>query len=148
MNARAAKLYANNDAETGVDALNSGQLIVLIYERVFDNLKLGKHALENGQHGVEAFTKAHDLIQQGLLACLDFKAGAVVAQNLVAIYDWALREIINARVSLSPEKVQEILDVLTPLYEAWISLAPKELVPALQAVQQNNLSVPRVASAY
>ena len=148
MNVRAAKLYANNDAETGVNSLSSGQLIVLIYERVFDNLKLGKHALENGQHGVEAFTKAHDLIQQGLLACLDFKAGAEVAQNLGAIYEWSLREIINARVSHSPEKVQEILNVLTPLYEAWISLAPKELAPVLQAVQQNNPPVPRVASAY
>ena len=148
MNARAAKLYANNDAETGVNSLSSGQLIVLIYERVFDNLKLGKHALENGQHGVEVFTKAHDLIQHGLLACLDFKAGAEVAQNLGAIYEWSLREIINARVSHSPEKVQEILDVLTPLYEAWISLAPKELAPVLQAVQQNNPPVPRVASAY
>ena len=148
MNARAARLYANNDAETGVDALNSGQLIVLIYERVFDNLKLGKHALENGQHGVEVFTKAHDLIQQGLLACLDFNAGAEVAQNLGAIYEWSLREIINARVSHSPEKVQEILDVLTPLYEAWISLAPKEPAPVLQAVQQNNPPVSRVASAY
>jgi flagellar protein FliS len=146
MNARAAKLYANKDAETGVDALNSGQLIVLIYERVFDNLKLGKHALENGQHGVEVFTKAHDLIQQGLLACLDFKAGAEVAQNLGAIYEWSLREIINARVSHSPEKVQEILDVLTPLYEAWVSLAPKEPIPILQAVSSSNPA--RVAAAY
>ena len=111
MNARAAKLYANNDAETGVDALNSGQLIVLIYERVFDNLKLGKHALENGQHGVEVFTKAHDLIQQGLLACLDFKAGAEVAQNLGAIYEWSLREIINARVSHSPSPSATIPEV-------------------------------------
>lgn len=146
MNVRAAKLYANNDAETGVNSLSSGQLIVLIYERVFDNLKLGKHALENGQHGVEAFTKAHDLIQQGLLACLDFKAGAEVAQNLGAIYEWSLREIINARVTKSPEKIQEVLDVLTPLYEAWVSLAPKEPVPVLQAVSSSNPA--RVAAAY
>jgi len=142
MNARAAKLYANNDAETGVNALSSGQLIVLIYERVFDNLKLGKHALENGQHGVEAFTKAHDLIQQGLLACLDYKAGADVAQNLAAIYEWALREIIQARVTHSPEKVTEILDVLTPLYEAWVSLAPRELGLPLQVIEQKRQARP------
>ena len=142
MNARAAKLYANNDAETGVNALSSGQLIVLIYERVFDNLKLGKHALENGQHGVEAFTKAHDLIQQGLLACLDYKAGADVAQNLAAIYEWALREIIQARVTHSPEKVTEILDVLTPLYEAWVSLAPREPNLPLQVIEQKKQARP------
>mgnify|MGYP006281040615 CR=1 FL=1 len=145
MNARAAKLYANNDAETGVNALSSGQLIVLIYERVFDNLKLGKHALENGQHGVEAFTKAHDLIQQGLLACLDYKAGADVAQNLAAIYEWALREIIQARVTHSPEKVTEILDVLTPLYEAWVSLAPREPSLPLQVIEQKKQARPAAA---
>ncbi len=132
MNIRAAKFYANSDAETTVNSLNSGQLIVLIYERIFDNLKIGKHALENGQYGIEAFTKAHDLIQQGLLACLDYKAGADVAQNLGAIYEWALREIINARVAHSPEKVQEILDVLSPLYEAWLALAPKEPIQTLK----------------
>lgn len=146
MNARAAKIYADSDAETGVNALSSGQLIVLIYERIFDNLKVGKHTLENGQHGVEAFTKAHDLIQQGLLACLDYKAGADVAQNLAAIYEWSLREIINARVTKSPEKVQEILDVLTPLYEAWISLAPKEPIPVMQPFGASNPT--RAAAAY
>ena len=145
MNARAAKIYANSDAETGVNALSSGQLIVLIYERIFDNLKVGKHALENGQHGVEAFTKAHDLIQQGLLACLDYKSGEDVAQNLGAIYEWALREIINARVTHSPEKVQEILDVLTALYEAWMSLAPKEPTSALAVVSKGEPARPAAA---
>jgi hypothetical protein len=41
---------------------------------------------------------------------------------------------------------QEILDVLTPLYEAWISLAPKEPMPALQAVSSSNPA--RAVAAY
>ena len=60
--------------------------------------------------------------------------------------EWSLREIINARVTKSPEKIQEVLDVLTPLYEAWISLAPKEPIPVLQAVNSSNPA--RVAAAY
>jgi flagellar protein FliS len=146
MNARAAMRYATNDVETGVHSSNSQQLIVLLYERLFDHLKIGKKELENGRYGIESFTKATELIQQGLLACLDYKGGAEVAQNLGAIYEWSLREIINARVTKSPEKIQEVLDVLTPLYEAWISLAPKEPVPVLQAVSSNNPV--RVAAAY
>jgi flagellar protein FliS len=131
MSKRVAKIYSNSDAETSVQSLSSGQLIVLIYERIFDNLRLGKHALENGEHGIDAFTKAHDLIQQGLLACIDFKAGGDIALNLSAIYEWSLREIINARVTNSPQKVQEIIEILMPLYEAWIALAPKEAVRSL-----------------
>jgi flagellar protein FliS len=146
MNARAAMRYATNDVETGVHSSNSQQLIVLLYERLFDHLKIGKKELENGRYGIESFTKATELIQQGLLACLDYKGGAEVAQNLGAIYEWSLREIINARVTKSPEKIQEVLDVLTPLYEAWVSLAPKEPIPVLQAVSSSNPA--RVAAAY
>ena len=109
-------------------------------------MKIGKKELESGRYGIESFTKAHDLIQQGLVACIDYKEGGDIAQSLGAIYEWALREIINARVTKSPEKVQEILDVLTPLYEAWISLAPKEPMPALQAVSSSNPA--RAVAAY
>ena len=146
MGSKSGLAYAANSIETGVVAANSSQLIVLVYERLFDHLKIGKKELESGRYGIESFTKAHDLIQQGLVACIDYKEGGDIAQSLGAIYEWALREIINARVAKSPEKVQEILDVLTPLYEAWISLAPKEPMPALQAVSSSNPA--RAVAAY
>ena len=126
MSSRSARAYAVNEVITGVNGSNPGQLIVLVYERVFDHLKLGKKALEEGEYGIEYFTRAHDLIQQGLLACLDYEGGGEVAQSLGAIYEWALREMLSARLTKSPEKVQEILDVMMPLYDAWLALAPKE----------------------
>ena len=142
MPSRSARAYADSSVQTSVSAAEPGDLIVLIYERIFDHLKLAKRDLENGEYGIEPFTKAHDLIQQGLLACLDYKAGADVAQNLAAIYEWALREIIQARVTHSPEKVTEILDVLTPLYEAWVSLAPREPNLPLQVIEQKKQARP------
>lgn len=131
MNTRAAKMYAENNTHTSVVSADSGQIIVLVYERIFDHLKVGKLALENGQYAIESFTKAHDLIQQGLLACLDYEAGVEVAQNLGAIYEWSLREIIAARTDRSAQRIQEVMDVLQPLYEAWIALSPKEQIMSL-----------------
>jgi flagellar protein FliS len=133
MSARAAKMYAENNTHTSVTSADSGQIIVLVYERIFDHLKVGKLALENGQYAIESFTKAHDLIQQGLLACLDYEAGVDVAQNLGAIYEWSLREIIAARTDRSPQRIQEVMDVLQPLYEAWIVLSPKEQIIPLSS---------------
>ncbi len=132
MGSKSAKAYAANQIETGVTGADSSELVILVYEHLFDHLKIGKNELEEGRYGIESFTKATELIQQGLLACLDYKQGADVAQNLGAIYEWALRELINARVNRSPEKVQEIIDVLTPLYEAWLALAPKEPIQTLK----------------
>ena len=110
-------------------------------------LKIGKNELAAGRYGIEPFTKAAELIQQGLLACLDYKDGGEVAQNLGAIYEWALREIISARVSKSPQKIQEVLDVLTPLYEAWLALAPKEPVQALKPMPADHSLSLRPAAA-
>jgi len=135
MNARAAKMYADNNTHTSVFSADSGQIIILVYDRIFDHLKVAKLALENGQYAIEPFTKAHDLIQQGLLACLDYENGGDVAQSLGAVYEWALREILNARLAKSPEKVQDVLDVLAPLYEAWLALAPKDAIINLTSAQ-------------
>ncbi len=132
MGSKSARAYAANSVETGVGAADSSQLIVMVYERLFDHLKIGKKELETGRYGIESFTKAHDLIQQGLVACLDYKDGGDVAQNLGAIYEWSLREILSARLGKSPQKVQTVIDTLTPLYEAWLALAPKEPIQTLK----------------
>ena len=133
MRARAANAYASTQVQTGVASSSPGNLIILVYERLFDHLKMGKHAMEQGNYAVESFTKAHDLIQQGLLACLDFQEGGEISQSLAAVYEWSLREIVSARASKSPEKVQAVIDVLTPLYEAWLELVPKEIIGQLSA---------------
>lgn len=146
MSSRVAKAYSANQTHTGVNSSDPGQLVVLVYERTFDHLKLAKKALESGDYGVEPFTKAHDLIQQGLLACLDYQNGGEVAQSLGSIYEWALNEILSARLSRSPKKVQEVLDVLTPLYEAWIALAPRETIPSLLVNQSDMYDLDRVAN--
>jgi flagellar protein FliS len=131
MSSRAAKMYAENNTHTSVTSADSGQIIVLVYERIFDHLKVGKQGLENGQYAIESFTKAHDLIQQGLLACLDYEVGVEVAQNLGAIYEWSLREIIAARSDRSAQRIQGVIEVLQPLYEAWLALSPKEQIMSL-----------------
>ena len=138
---KSARAYAATEAFTGVNASGPGQLIVMVYQRVFDHLNMGKKSLEEGGYGIESFTKAHDLIQQGLLACLDYKTGGEVAQSLGAVYEWSLRELISARLAKSPERIQEIIDVLTPLYEAWLALAPTELAPTLNTAEFNSSSL-------
>mgnify|MGYP003339490000 CR=1 FL=1 len=123
MRARAVSAYANNQVQTGIHASSPAGLIVLIYERVFDYLKKGKVALQNGENGIDSFVKAHDLIQQGLLACLDYQNGGEIAVNLKDIYEWSLRELIIARLEKSPEKIDMIINVLEPLAESWAALA-------------------------
>ena len=94
---------------------------------------MGKREFESGGYAIEILSSAHDILQKGLLACLDYEAGGQIALSLGAIYEWALRELIAARLEKSPTKLEEIIQVLTPLYEAWLELAPKEMINHLSA---------------
>jgi len=136
MNMKSALAYENLKHHTVAHSSDAISIIILLYERIFDHLKIGKFSLENEQYAIEAFTKAHDLIQQGLLACLDHESGGEVAKNLKVIYEWSLSEIIIARNTRSPQKIQDVLDVLTPLYEAWMSLASREPTSAFPSISQ------------
>ena len=113
------KVYSDNEAESAVSSSNPKELIVLIYERVLDQLQSGKFELSQGNFGINFFSRASDLINFGLLATLDFNKGGEIAINLKLIYEWALRAINEARIKTSPEKIQEVIDVLTSLHEAW-----------------------------
>jgi flagellar protein FliS len=121
----ASKAYKNNSVESGVTSSSPVELIILVYERILENLKLGKNELELGLYGVEYFDNTSNLINLGLLAPLDFEKGKDIAHNLKNIYVWCLQEIISARLAKSPEKIQKVIDVLTPLYEGWLAIGPK-----------------------
>jgi|LauGreDrversion4_1035100.scaffolds.fasta_scaffold98778_1 flagellar protein FliS len=138
----AAKAYANTKSETDVSTSSSPELILVVYERLFDHLKAGKKELEAGRYGIEPFSKASDLINIGLLACLDIDKGKDIANNLRLIYNWALTSILQARLKRSPDLIQKVIDVLTPVYEGWLNIIPKNssqaLKPSLQFLETNN----------
>lgn len=119
---KSAKTYANNNMQTLVASSNSKELIVLVYDKIFEHLRVAKLELNENRYGIEFFTKASDLINLGLLASLDLQKGEEIASNLKLIYEWALDKILEARLKKSPEMVQEVIDILTPLYEAWVYL--------------------------
>jgi len=120
----AAKAYATTKSETDVMASSSPELILVVFDRLFDHLKAGKNELEAGRYGIEYFTKASDLISLGLVIALDEEKGGEIARNLHAIYRWALNTILQARLRKSPEMIQEVINVLTPVYEGWMAINP------------------------
>jgi len=122
MNSRIAKAYGNTAVETAVTSSSSKELILLVYEKINDYLTRGKKELELNQPGVEVFTKAVDLINLGLIASLDKGKGGEIANNLEFIYLWAINKIVEARLSKAPDKIDEVIKVLKPIQEGWVSL--------------------------
>ena len=130
----AAKKYYKNDLQTSVDSASSYELMILVYEKLLDNLNLGKKSIEDGAYGINYFTNAEELLNQGLLACLDYQKGGDIATNLKVIYEWSLLEIIKGRVAKSPEMIQNVIDTLRILFEGWQGIKPSPKKPILSLI--------------
>ena len=122
---KVALKYADSDNLTSVMTADARELIVIIHSRIFDHLATAKKGLESDQMPVDSFLKASDLIIKGLLGCLDYKKGKEIAENLSVIYLWSIQELISARAERSADKVQDVINTLTPLYEAWVEISDR-----------------------
>ena len=120
---KALKAYSEASISTSVSMSTSTDLIIIVFEKIFDYLKIGKVALENNQLAIEEFTKINDLINLGLVASLNREKGGEIAKNLEFIYLWVMSKITEARLTKSPEKIEEVTQVLMPIYESWQSLS-------------------------
>jgi len=124
---KVAKAYSDISVETSIAAKETKplELIVLVFEKIFDHLKIGKKELEKGETGIEYFSKAIDLLNLGLIASLDKAKGGQIAENLELIYLHAIQKIIEARLQKKPEKIDEAIKVLKPIYLGWSDLKLK-----------------------
>ena len=120
---RAIKAYSDTSISTSISMSTSTDLIILVFEKIFDYLKIGKAALENNQLAIEEFTKINDLINLGLVASLNREKGGEIAKNLEFIYLWTMNKITEARLTKSHEKLDDVIQVLMPIYESWQSLS-------------------------
>ena len=124
---KVAKIYSDISVETSISPKDTNpiELIILVFEKVFDHLNRGKKELEIGKNGVDSFSKAVDLLNMGLIASLNKEKGGQISENLELIYLCVIQKTIEARLHKNPDKIDEAIKVLNPIYVGWSDLRLK-----------------------
>ena len=123
MSQRALNAYAATERETAVSSVRPIDLVVLVFQRVLDHLRHGRQMMQQQEDSAVPLTKALQLINAGLQACLDRQQGGDIADNLGQLYEWASREIMLARIKKDSERITAVIEVLTTVSGAWLELA-------------------------
>lgn len=123
MSQRALNAYATTERETAVSSARPVDLVVLVFQRVLDHLRHGRQMMQQDEDSAAPLTKALQLINAGLQACLDRQQGGDIADNLGHLYEWASREIMLARIKKDSERITAVIEVLTTVSSAWLELA-------------------------
>jgi flagellar protein FliS len=121
---RALKAYAEIGVETGVAAANPHKLILMLFEGAMlavASAKMHMQRKEIARRG-ESISKAIMIIESGLKASLDLKAGGQLAERLHALYDYMLRRLLYANINESPEALDEVSHLLAELNSAWAAI--------------------------
>ena len=119
---RFRKEYRYNEISTS----SQGKLIVMMYEGAvkFVNLAIDGIDSKNLSKKGTYINKAHDIINELSLA-LDMKKGGEVAEKLEALYQFILHQLTLANIKSDRKALESILNVLTPLLQAWTELFAK-----------------------
>ena len=84
---RAIDTYAEVGVETGVASADPHKLILMLFDGALAAIASARLAMNNGEIAAKtaAFTKVIAIVDAGLKASLDVKAGGELAERLLAI---------------------------------------------------------------
>ena len=118
---RAASAYQRINVETSMHTLDQHQLVSLLYQGVLTSLATARGALARGDVATKcnAISKAVRIIEEGLSTALDIEAGGELAQNLSALYDYSLRQLILANARNDDALLGEVMRLIEPIAQSW-----------------------------
>jgi flagellar protein FliS len=113
-----------NYARTDIQTSDPRAVVVLLYEGSIKFLGQAKDALNKGERQeMSVYLQKTQKIIHFLSNALDFELGGEIAANLDRLYAYT-RDILNeANYKAEPARIDEALQLLKPLLEAWREIA-------------------------
>jgi flagellar protein FliS len=124
-----ASAYSNIHVETGVAGADPHALVGMLLDGAIDAIGRAIGALERGDIPAKckAVTHAVRIVDEGLRAALDMKAGGTVAATLHDLYSCVLFRLTEANVKNDAQMLRECSQLLTPVRDAWNAIKPQRL---------------------
>jgi len=145
---RGANAYAKVGIETGVVAASPHKLIVMLFDGAIVAISNAVHHLSTGDVASkgQAISKAIAIIENGLRASLDKKAGGEIAVSLDSLYEYMTARLLQANLENNDHMLTEVQNLLRDLKTSWEAIAPnKEVITEAPKMNVDPLS-PRPAN--
>lgn len=117
--------YREVDATTALDGASPHKLVSLLYATLAGQIAIARGALarrdiaEKGR----AIGYAVRILEEGLRAPLDLRAGGAIASNLHDLYDYMVRRLTLANLKNDDSALSECARLLETLREGWDGIA-------------------------
>jgi flagellar secretion chaperone FliS len=123
---RPGLVYSQVGTETRVAAATPHQLVALLFEGYMEAIAQARGALRSGQRAEKglAVGRAVRIVEEGLRAGLDLRAGGSLARDLDDLYRYLTRRLTLANLHDDDQALDECRRLMLPLQEAWAAIGP------------------------
>ncbi|RDD93916.1 flagellar export chaperone FliS [Acidovorax sp. BoFeN1] len=122
--ARVSAAYRQVDLSSQVMSASPHGLISLLFTELRTCLVGARDAVarKDVTAKVRLIGKASRLLDEGLIAGLDMRAGGALAENLHSLYSYCLVRLTQANAQNDAAVIDEVLKVLQPVMDGWTEI--------------------------
>ena len=119
--ASGSKAYAQIGVESAVMSASQQQLVTMLFDGVLSALVRARLFMQdNNQEGKGvSLSKAISIIDNGLRIGLDEESQDELTQNLIALYSYMIRRLLQANLRNDVSAVEEVETLMRNLADAW-----------------------------
>lgn len=107
---------------TSIKTAGGGKLIIMLYDEAIRQLSHAVSLLSGGEKQYDAvnnaIVRAQDMVTE-LMVSLDFEQGGTIAEGLFSLYMFFNRQMMEANMEKSAEKLDFVRKQLSELRGAW-----------------------------
>lgn len=110
-----------------IEGASKAKIVLMLIEGSIRFLRKASKGIDdkNIQEAHNNIIKAENIIYE-LMSTLNMDAGEI-AQNLMKLYDFMIWQLIDANKDKDKSKVESVINLLTPLKDAWKEITDKEI---------------------
>ncbi|AXL03338.1 flagellar export chaperone FliS [Escherichia coli] len=119
--AKGTQAYAQIGVESAVMSASQQQLVTMLFDGVLSALVRARLFMQdNNQPGKGvSLSKAINIIENGLRVSLDEESKDELTQNLIALYSYMVRRLLQANLRNDVSAVEEVETLMRNIADAW-----------------------------
>lgn len=113
--------YSKAGVEAKAETASPHELVLMLYDGALTSIASASLHMRAGNIAAkgETISKAIEIIDNGLKACLDYRSGGELAERLGALYEYMSSRLLHANLRNDSAALDEVSGLLRELKGAW-----------------------------
>lgn len=119
--AKGTQAYAKIEVESAVMSASQQQLVIMLFDGALSALVRARLFLADGNIQAKglALSKAINIIENGLKVGLNEESKDELTQNLIALYAYMVRRLLQANLRNDASAIEEVENLLRNIADGW-----------------------------